>query len=152
MEQMEPTYIITGNSSTERLIEAIIAYCKYGCQYGHCESLTIHVCLGEEHDECRYHVRPPKEYNLSAALARLSHLRITQLGDDQGPQEITDDASSDDESGLASTRVGNQTEAGRGWEMEDENAGKLAMLRLGCFTDVEAHLSVSLVCIRRMNT
>jgi hypothetical protein len=107
--------------------------------------MTIHFCLGEEHDECRYHVRPPKEYNLNAALARLSRLRITQLGDDQEQRGRTDCASSDDESGLASDRVGNQTEAGRGWEMDDENAGKLAMLRLGCFTNVEAHLSVSLV-------
>jgi hypothetical protein len=51
------------------------------------------------------------------------------------------DGSSDDESGLANTRVENNT--GQGWEMDEENARKLAMLRLGCFTNIEAHLSVS---------
>lgn len=108
---------------------------------GSYESLKMHFSAGEEHDECQYHVRPPKEYTLNAALARLSHLRITQLGDDQDMSRGRDDDSSDIESGLANTRVGNNT--GQGWEMDEENARKLAMLRLGCFTTVEAHLSVS---------
>lgn len=99
--------------------------------------------VGAEHDECRYHVRPPKEYNLNAALARLSHLRITHFGDYQEQPGPTDDATSDDDSGLADTRVGNSAEGGLGWETDDENARKLAMLRLGCFTNIEAQLSVS---------
>lgn len=105
------------------------------------QRLKMRFPAGEEHEDCQYHVRPTKEYTLSAALARLSHLRITQLGDDQDMSRGRNDGSSDDESGLANTRVENNT--GQGWEMDEENARKLAMLRLGCFTNIEAHLSVS---------
>ncbi|GHJ87580.1 hypothetical protein NliqN6_3982 [Naganishia liquefaciens] len=116
MEQMAPTHIITGNSSNERLIEAIIAYC-------------------EEHDECQYHIRPPKEYTLGSALSRLSGLRITR-NKGSGQQGSVG-------SQIASANESNVWEAdGQTWNMDDERQRKLTMLRLGCFTSLEARLSL----------
>ena len=136
MEQMAPTFIITGNSSNEKLIEAIIAYCTSQRIGVTLEVDVLWADEGDEHDECQYHVRPPKEYNLSAALSRLSHLRITR--ECNRPRQ-----------GSVGSEVDSAEEKPR-WDaddmqtpdIDDERARKLTMLRLGCFTSLEAQLSV----------
>lgn len=150
MEQLEPTYIITGHCSHEKLIEAIIAYCKSGRQLLHAKFTMADqfVVKGEEHQDCQYQVRPSKEYKLNAALARLSNLHITRLGVGQRVG-FERDVSTETE-GHAS-RVGSGghlTSTQRMQSADDQDADgdqsmRLALLRLGCFTSVEAQLSVS---------
>ncbi|KAJ9098348.1 hypothetical protein QFC19_006472 [Naganishia cerealis] len=126
MEQLEPTYIITGHTSHEKLIEAIIAYC-------------------EEHQECQYQVRPPKEYKLHAALAQLSSLQITRL--QEGPavgfqQDLSSEADHPPQVGSTLASVTRRGQGIHELELDDEQAMRLALLRLGCFTSVEAQLSL----------
>ena len=136
MEQMAPTYIITGNSSNEKLIEAIIAFCTFQRIGVTLKADSLCVNQGDEHHECQYHVRPPKEYNLSAAVSRLSHLRITrELNRPRQVSVRSEGASAEEKSRWDADDM--QTS-----DMDDERARRLTMLRLGCFTSLEAQLSV----------
>ncbi|KAJ9102410.1 hypothetical protein QFC21_002810 [Naganishia friedmannii] len=127
-QQLEPTYIITGHGSHEKLIEAIIAYC-------------------EEHQGCQYQVRPSKDYKLNAALARLSSLHITRLGEAQGAGFERDLSA---EAGDHSSQFGSGSGLTGAQRLQDlykqdgdgDQSMRLALLRLGCFTSVQAQLSL----------
>jgi hypothetical protein len=96
---------------------------------------------GDEHDECDFHIRPFKDFSMGLATNRLANLSISSQASRQADEELS---ASSGYTGTGSGTARGTEQPDVALNMTEEERAKQALLKLGCFTNLDAYIAVGL--------
>jgi len=152
MEQWDPDTIIMSSRAQDGMVDKVEEYCELSPpsfvvpDAGSAHHQRIILTLGEQ-NLCKYELQPFKSFTPAQAVARLSNLSVG--GDIFAVEMEQEDHNASITSGSDSNSMGNVDRFAKYRQDHTAYAGmgkvRLNMVKLGCWTNVDAPLAVRLL-------